>query len=143
MTTETERADYEKWAYEIENFATRIDRLYQGEFDPALFAAWQAGRASIPAGEPIAWGIQSKYGSIVDCISRRSHDQFEGHYTVPLYTAPVAPKEMPGHVVVTKNESGQIVAVTRQDSEGRVVSVIAESASGVAPTAEPKENDRG
>lgn len=31
-----------------------------------------------------------------------------------------------GHVVVTRNEAGQAVAVTRQDDEGRVLSVIAE-----------------
>lgn len=33
-----------------------------------------------------------------------------------------------GEVVVTKNEAGQIVAVTRQDDEGRILSVISESA---------------
>ena len=32
-----------------------------------------------------------------------------------------------GEVVVTKTEAGQIVAVTRQDEEGRILSVIAES----------------
>lgn len=31
-----------------------------------------------------------------------------------------------GHVVVTRNEAGQAVAVTRQDDEGRVLSVLAE-----------------
>lgn len=31
-----------------------------------------------------------------------------------------------GHVVVTRNEAGQAVAVTRQDDEGRILSVIAE-----------------
>lgn len=31
-----------------------------------------------------------------------------------------------GHVVVTRNEAGQAVAVTRQDEEGRILSVIAE-----------------
>lgn len=31
-----------------------------------------------------------------------------------------------GHVVVTRNEAGQAVAVTRQDDEGRSLSVIAE-----------------
>lgn len=36
-----------------------------------------------------------------------------------------------GEVVVTKNEAGQIVAVTRQDEDGRVLEVIAE------PTARP------
>ena len=34
-----------------------------------------------------------------------------------------------GDVVVPKNEDGQIVAVTRQDAEGRILSVIAESAA--------------
>jgi len=33
-----------------------------------------------------------------------------------------------GDVVITTNEVGQIVAVTRQDSEGRILSVIAEAA---------------
>jgi hypothetical protein len=37
-----------------------------------------------------------------------------------------------GEIVVTKTQAGQIVAVTRQDSEGRILKVIAESAS-VAP----------
>ncbi|MCO7494753.1 hypothetical protein [Stenotrophomonas maltophilia] len=31
-----------------------------------------------------------------------------------------------GHVVVTRNEAGKAVAVTRQDDEGRILSVIAE-----------------
>ncbi|WP_372483809.1 hypothetical protein AB9H29_12225 [Stenotrophomonas sepilia] len=31
-----------------------------------------------------------------------------------------------GHVVVTRNEAGQAVAVTRQDGDGRILSVIAE-----------------
>lgn len=34
-----------------------------------------------------------------------------------------------GEVVVTKNEAGQIVAVTRQDDDGKILSVIAESSS--------------
>jgi hypothetical protein len=38
-----------------------------------------------------------------------------------------------GEVVVTKNEQGQIVAVTRQDADGRVLSVIAESTPTPAP----------
>ena len=36
-------------------------------------------------------------------------------------------------LVVTKNESGQIVAVTRQDEDGRIVEVLAESATATAP----------
>jgi hypothetical protein len=39
------------------------------------------------------------------------------------------PAQPAGEVVVTKNEAGQIVAVTRQDDEGRILSVIAESAA--------------
>lgn len=34
-----------------------------------------------------------------------------------------------GHLVVTRNEAGQAVAVTRQDDEGRILSVIAELGS--------------
>ena len=41
-----------------------------------------------------------------------------------------------GDVVVTKNEAGQIVAVTRQDEDGRILSVIAECA---APAREPAQ----
>jgi hypothetical protein len=36
-----------------------------------------------------------------------------------------------GEVVVTFNMQGQIVAVTRQDQEGRILSVIAESAERI------------
>lgn len=40
---------------------------------------------------------------------------------------PPAAREL-GEVVITKNEAGAIVAVTRQDEEGRILSVLAESA---------------
>lgn len=43
---------------------------------------------------------------------------------LPLDPAALTPHE--GHVVVTRNEAGQAVAVTRQDDEGRILSVIAE-----------------
>lgn len=46
-----------------------------------------------------------------------------------------------GEVVVTKNESGAIVSVTRLDKEGRVLSVIAESATLTAQ-AEKAEVER-
>lgn len=49
-----------------------------------------------------------------------------GH--VKLYTNPPSATE----VVITRNESGQIVAVTRQDSEGRVLEVLAESTPSTA-----------
>lgn len=43
---------------------------------------------------------------------------------LPAIIAALTPPE--GHVVVTRNEAGQAVAVTRQDDEGRILSVIAE-----------------
>ncbi|WP_225037461.1 hypothetical protein [Pseudomonas aeruginosa] len=46
-----------------------------------------------------------------------------------------------GEVVVTKNESGAIVSVTRQDKEGRLLSVIAESQPSPAQ-AEKAEAER-
>jgi len=47
-------------------------------------------------------------------------------YKGPLFTHP-APATERGEVVVTFSRDGQIQAVTRQDSEGRILSVIAES----------------
>ncbi len=43
---------------------------------------------------------------------------------LPAIIAALTPPE--GHVVVTRNEAGQAMAVTRQDDEGRILSVIAE-----------------
>lgn len=43
--------------------------------------------------------------------------------------AQAAPAAPAGEIVVTKNEQGQIVAVTRQDKEGRVLSIVAESST--------------
>ena len=43
---------------------------------------------------------------------------------LPAIIAALTPPE--GHVVVTRNEAGQAVAVTRQDDEGRILPVIAE-----------------
>ncbi|HHE7826624.1 hypothetical protein [Pseudomonas aeruginosa] len=52
------------------------------------------------------------------------------------YRARAALAQPSGEVVVTKNESGAIVSVTRQDKEGRVLSVIAESQPSPAPADE-------
>lgn len=57
------------------------------------------------------------------------------------YRARAALAQPSGEVVVTKNESGAIVSVTRQDKEGRVLSVIAESATLTAQ-AEQAEAER-
>ncbi|HEP9297430.1 TPA: hypothetical protein VDV42_004510 [Pseudomonas aeruginosa] len=57
------------------------------------------------------------------------------------YRARAALAQPSGEVVVTKNESGAIVSVTRQDKEGRVLSVIAESQPSPAQ-AEKAEAER-
>ncbi|MEC6481892.1 hypothetical protein VXS82_00890 [Pseudomonas aeruginosa] len=63
-------------------------------------------------------------------------------HTVPVYREARDALEQPsGEVVVTKNESGAIVSVTRQDKEGRVLSVIAESQPSPAQ-AEKAEAER-
>ncbi len=51
------------------------------------------------------------------------------HATITAQAARIAELEGRGEVVVTKNYKGQIVAVTRQDDEGRILSVLAESAA--------------
>lgn len=56
-----------------------------------------------------------------------------------LYAAPQAWRPDIGEVVVTRNDAGEIVAVTRQDDEGRILSVIAESAAPPAPAAVPPD----
>ncbi len=61
--------------------------------------------------------------------------------TADAYRARAALAQPSGEVVVTKNESGAIVSVTRQDKEGRVLSVIAESATLTAQ-AEKAEVER-
>ncbi|WP_260490757.1 hypothetical protein [Pseudomonas aeruginosa] len=63
-------------------------------------------------------------------------------HTVPVYREARAALAQPSdEVVVTKNESGAIVSVTRQDKEGRVLSVIAESQPSPAQ-AEQAEAER-
>ena len=51
------------------------------------------------------------------------------HTTLDLLRAVIAAdRAARGEVVVTKNESGQIVAVTRQDGQGQILSIISEAA---------------
>lgn len=45
---------------------------------------------------------------------------------VQLYANPPRSGDEAGHVVVTRDSTGEIVAVTRQDDEGRILSVIDE-----------------
>lgn len=50
----------------------------------------------------------------------------------------LAARQPVGEVVVTKNDAGHIVAVARQDDEGRILSVIAESDSHPVERASPE-----
>ena len=58
-------------------------------------------------------------------------DNLDG--TMGLRAALAQKAEPQGEVVVTKDDAGQIVAVTRQDAEGRILSVVAESAPAAVP----------
>ncbi|MGU0650017.1 hypothetical protein ACSES4_13675 [Pseudomonas aeruginosa] len=71
----------------------------------------------------------------VNWDAKFTNDAWEG------WKARAALAQPSGEVVVTKNESGAIVSVTRQDKEGRVLSVIAESATLTAQ-AEQAEAER-
>ncbi|WP_303698614.1 hypothetical protein [Pseudomonas aeruginosa] len=71
--------------------------------------------------------------------SLRTWNSFVALWAGWMYRAALA--QPSGEVVVTKNESGAIVSVTRQDKEGRVLSVIAESATLTAQ-AEQAEAER-
>lgn len=62
-------------------------------------------------------------------------------YAAIDHIAAGAPAQQPeGDIVITKDDRGQIVAVTRQDAEGRILSVIAESAQD-APAQQPEAAD--
>lgn len=86
----------------------RLDDLREliGEYWCLAFAEGQEGRNTDTPD-----GAAQKCISAIEAIIREAR-------------AALTPPE--GHVVVTRNEAGQAVAVTRQDDEGRILSVIAE-----------------
>ncbi|MER2945699.1 hypothetical protein [Serratia bockelmannii] len=91
---------------------------------------------------PVFWIRRMRLSGSVAITRDKSHAETwerEGLEVTPLYTATPAPV---GEVVVTRNERGDIVAVTRQDGEGRVIEVIAESNAPPAP-AMPEEMTGG
>jgi hypothetical protein len=71
----------------------------------------------------------NRHATLAQVQALREGDGYAHQSTTLAWEAWQA-REM-GDVVVTKTEAGQIVAVTRQDAEGRILKVIAESASGV------------
>jgi len=103
--------------------------------------------------EPVAWRVRAKtleqlLTRAIDHVSygsRRSYDGVGGYKMreaashllseiVAALAAIVAPPAQPeGGIVVSKNEAGQIVCVSRQDEDGQFLSIIAESADAVPP----------
>jgi len=69
-------------------------------------------------GEVIAW----KWNQGGEMFTTSKPDEFNAWKWTPLFTRSNAKA---GEVVVTRDESGEIVAVTRQDEEGQILSVIA------------------
>ena len=60
-------------------------------------------------------------------------------FSMAIQACKEALEQHSGDVVVTKNEQGQIVCVTRQDAEGNILSVIAESEQPEVGDAEIKQ----
>ena len=91
-------------------------------------------------GEPVAW-IVPDFGFLFpskDAAERYLSNVGDARKPTPVYAAP-QPAQPVGEVVVTKDEHGRIVAVTRQDHEGRILKVIAIS-EGPQP-AEPENGE--
>ncbi|MFA1238673.1 hypothetical protein ACCC84_10120 [Serratia odorifera] len=141
MTLTTERQQFEQWWHEE---YCHLEGSSEAAF--VKHVAWEAmlkarelmaNREAQPVAEPYMYELW-KWDETVPELDRwflveRSHEKLvagKEQKVVILYTAPPAPA---GEVVVTRNEHGDIVAVTRQDVEGRVIEVIAESNAPPAP----------
>jgi hypothetical protein len=71
--------------------------------------------AEIESAEPVAWMSPGK-----EALEFARQDTVYGSHTIPLYLHP----QPTGEVVISTDEQGACVAVTRQDEEGRILSVI-------------------
>ena len=117
---------------------------YDRHMEAYALAAIEADRKR--RGEPVAWlrnerdGYAGKeiFDPLVILGSAPPIKTANGATYSPVFTAP-QPAEPVGEVVVTKDEHGRIVAVTRQDREGRILKVIAIS-EGPQP-AEPTNKE--
>jgi len=101
------------------------------ERDSLLIHAYdlKARLATLEGSAPLTSGYVQSVPDKCDRITWRNR-----YYHLPIDAAAgAAPAQ--GEVVVTKNEAGQIVSVTRQDSEGKILKVIAASSSA-APVPE-------
>lgn len=131
-----ERAPFEAWATAIaEKYdVTRNGDHYMEPYTEWVWEAWQASRAAL-ASAPVA-GEAPSDAEVLKVYAETVAEYADGRGfeagTVAFarsllrrYAAPQA-SEPPGEVVVTY-DGDRIVAVTRQDDEGRILSVIAEA----------------
>lgn len=67
------------------------------------------------------WYVQNAFDYVANPIGSRDCALMR-----KAWNAALSARQPVGHVVVTRNENGTIVAVTRQDDEGNILQVIAE-----------------
>lgn len=125
MKTEQERAAFEAW----------LGITPCGSAHDLAWEAWQA-RAAIEAAQPTV-SVRSAdelIAVIRDWLEQDNpahYGPFEKRLVAIIDGEPdpalEADRKRRGEVVVTKTPEGEIVAVTRQDDEGRILSVIAEA----------------
>ncbi|WP_142590556.1 hypothetical protein [Serratia marcescens] len=143
MTLTTERQQFEEWftkKYPRSHWGIKktASGEYQGGLTAQLWEVWQESRGCMANRE--AQPVQVTDGMALNFhraltdsdIGKDDLEEIKVGLRAALcnVTAPPAPS---GEVVVTRNERGDIVAVTRQDGEGRVIEVIAESNAPPAP----------
>lgn len=98
--------------------------------DQAHAARIAAAIEALPAapavqGEPVAWLYEDELPDNYPYEAMFPYSKVDGVRIFPVYSP--QPAEERGKVVVTKDKLGNIVFVTRQDAEGRILSVISES----------------
>lgn len=103
---------------------TTQDEMDRRAFEGMLEDAWQDGTIATFDTNIVAAGIStSSHGHIIQCYGF-SEDEAIGLRDYVFAAIKHQREASAGEVVVTTNESGEAVAVTRQDDEGQVLSVI-------------------
>lgn len=81
-----------------------------------------------------AEGYNTTPSTVREYLMRETCDALKGFQAGAAHQRQQAQSaEDVGEVVVTRTSSGEILAVTRQDDEGRVISIIAQSVSLAVP----------
>lgn len=129
--TEPTDADLRAWVQELiasdDSVRTNDERDHMN-FARAVLAKW--GAPPVVVGEPVAVVRYTETRAVVDWYGLTPPSGAR------LYTTPQPTQAQAGAVVVTTDTTGRCVAVTRQDEEGRVLSVIwqaPEAQAGAVP----------